>query len=147
LSFAEREEIALLRAQGKGLREIGHRIARGAGTVSRELRRNAATRGGKQEHRATVTQWKAHQAAKRTKTAKLVSNPRLREYVQDRLSGSVRKPAGTVVTGPEPPAWKALNKPGSKPSQFNLDGCPSAKTGAAVVIGPSGTALAVDASP
>jgi len=111
LSFAEREEIALLRAQGKGVREIGRRIGRDAGTISRELRRNAATRGGKQEYRATVAQWKAQQAAKRPKTAKLVSNPRLREYVQERLSGSVRRPDGTVVAGPRPPAWKGLNKP------------------------------------
>jgi IS30 family transposase len=111
LSFAEREEIALLRAQGKGVREIGRSIGRDAGTISRELRRNAATRGGKPEYRATVAQWKAQQAAKRPKTAKLVSNPRLREYVQERLSGSVRRPDGTAVTGPEPPAWKGLNKP------------------------------------
>jgi hypothetical protein len=40
-----------------------------------------------------------------------VSNPRLREYVQERLSGSVRRPDGTVVAGPKPPAWKGLNKP------------------------------------
>jgi IS30 family transposase len=111
LSFAEREEIALLRARGKGVREIGRSIGRDAGTISRELRRNAATRGGKPEYRATVAQWKAQQAAKRPKTAKLVSDPRLREYVQERLSGSVRRPDGTVVTGPEPPAWKGLNKP------------------------------------
>jgi IS30 family transposase len=111
LSFAEREEIALLRAQGKGVREIGRSIGRDAGTISRELRRNAATRAGKQEYRATVAQWKAQQAAKRPKTAKLVSNPRLREYVQERLSGSVRRPDGTVVAGPELRAWKGLNKP------------------------------------
>jgi IS30 family transposase len=111
LSFAEREEIALLRAQGKGVREIGRSIGRDAGTISRELRRNAATRGGKPEYRAMVAQWKAQQTAKRPKTAKLVSNPRLREYVQERLSGSVRRPDGTVVAGPKPPAWKGLNKP------------------------------------
>jgi IS30 family transposase len=111
LSFAEREEIALLRAQGKGVREIGRSIGRDAGTISRELRRNAATRSGKQEYRATVAQWKAQQTAKRPKTAKLMSNPRLREYVQERLSGRVRRPDGTVVAGPEPPAWKGLNKP------------------------------------
>jgi hypothetical protein len=58
-----------------------------------------------------VAQWKAQQAAKRPKTAKLVSNQRLREYVQERLSGSVRRPDGTVVAGPKAPAWKGLNKP------------------------------------
>ncbi|WP_308116785.1 helix-turn-helix domain-containing protein, partial [Nocardioides sp. TRM66260-LWL] len=49
LSFEEREEIAILRAQGKGVREmareIAREIARDPGTISRELRRNAATRG------------------------------------------------------------------------------------------------------
>ena len=111
LSFTEREEIAILRAQGNGVREIARSLGRDPGTISRELRRNAATRGGKPEYRAVVAQWKAQQAAKRPKSAKLVSNPRLREYVQERLSGSVLRPDGTVVSGPEPPAWKGLNKP------------------------------------
>ncbi|WP_373320517.1 IS30 family transposase [Virgisporangium aurantiacum] len=111
LSFAEREEIALLRAQGGGVREIARRIGRDPATISRELRRNAATRCGKPEYRALVAQWKAQQAAKRPKTAKLVSNDRLREYVRDRLAGTVRRPDGTIVTGPPTPAWKGLNKP------------------------------------
>jgi IS30 family transposase len=111
LSFAEREEIALLRAQDVGVREIARRLGRDPGTVSRELRRNAATRGGKRVYRAVVAQWKAQQAAKRPKTAKLVSNGRLGEYVQERLSGSVRRPDGTIVAGPKTPAWKGLNKP------------------------------------
>ena len=46
LSLCEREEIAVLRSQGHGLREIARRIGRSPSTVSRELRRNAATRGG-----------------------------------------------------------------------------------------------------
>ncbi|WP_226367080.1 IS30 family transposase [Pseudonocardia sp. ICBG162] len=111
LSFEEREEIAILHAKNKGVREIGRAIRRDPGTVSRELRRNAATRGGKPEYRALVAQWKAQQAAKRPKTAKLVINERLREYVQQRLAGSVRRPDGSVVVGPQPPAWKGLNKP------------------------------------
>ena len=53
LSFAEREEIALWRAQGHGVREIARRLGRAASTISRELRRNAATRGGGLEYRAT----------------------------------------------------------------------------------------------
>ncbi|MFI2458288.1 helix-turn-helix domain-containing protein, partial [Streptomyces sp. NPDC019539] len=73
LSFAEREENALLKAQDKGVREIARMIGRDPGTVSRELRRNAATRGGKSRYRAVVAQWKAQQAAKRPKTAKLVA--------------------------------------------------------------------------
>ena len=111
LTFEEREEIAILRAKDQGVREIARAIGRDPGTISRELRRNAATRGGKQEYRATVAQWKAQQAAKRPKIAKLVENSRLREYVQDRLAGNVRRPDGTIVPGPKPPPWKGLNKP------------------------------------
>ena len=44
LAFAEREEIALLKAQDVGVREIARQIGRDPSTVSRELRRNAATR-------------------------------------------------------------------------------------------------------
>ncbi len=120
LSFEEREEIAFQRAQDKGVREIARAIGRDPGTVSRELRRNAATRGGKQEYRAGVAQWKAQQAAKRPKTAKLVENPKLREYVQDRLAGNVRRPDGTIVAGPTPPAWKGLNKPHRADRRWSL---------------------------
>src|SRR5262249_5324472 len=38
LSFAEREEIAILRAQRVGVREIARRLNRAASTISRELR-------------------------------------------------------------------------------------------------------------
>ena len=111
LSFQEREEIAILRAQGAGVRQIARALARDPGTISRELRRNAATRSGKPEYRATVAQWKAQEAAKRPKTAKMVTNPRLREYVQDRLAGKVTRGDGTVAEGPDVPPWKGLNKP------------------------------------
>ena len=83
LSFTEREEIALLRAQDIGIRAIARRLDRDPSTISRELRRNAATRSGNSGYRASVAQWKAQQAAKRPKTAKLVANDRLREYVRD----------------------------------------------------------------
>ena len=85
------------------MREIDRTLGRDPGTVSRELRRNAATRGGQPVYRAVVAQWKAQQAAKRPKTAKLVNNDRLREYVQDRLAGNVRRPDGTIVPGPRTP--------------------------------------------
>ena len=111
LLFAEREEIALLKAQGNGVREIARTIGRDPGTISRELRRNAATRSGKQVYRAVVAQWKAQQAAKRPKTAKLVDHHRLREYVQDRLAGNIRRPDGTIMPGPTTAPWKGLNKP------------------------------------
>jgi IS30 family transposase len=114
LSFREREEIALLNAQGAGVREIGRTVGRDPSTISRELRRNAATRGGKPEYRASVAQWKAGLTAKRPKPAKLVENPALREYVQQRLSGQIRRPDGTAVAGPRPPRWTGNNKPHRK---------------------------------
>jgi IS30 family transposase len=101
LTFAEREEIALLNVQGVGVRAIARALERSPSTISRELRRNAATRGGKLEYRAGIAQWKAELQARRPKTAKLVTNDRLREYVQDRLSGKIERPDGQVVPGPE----------------------------------------------
>ena len=38
LSFTEREEIAILRAQGTGVRDIARRLRRAPSTISRELR-------------------------------------------------------------------------------------------------------------
>ena len=69
LSFAEREDIALLRVQGHGVREIAKRIGRHPSTISRELRRNAATRGGYVEYRATTAQWHAQRRARRPNRA------------------------------------------------------------------------------
>ena len=100
LSFAEREEIALLRAQKRGVREIARRLGRSPSTISRELRRNAATRGGRLEYRASTAQWHADRRARRPKRAKLAANAELRRYVQDRLSGVVQRPDGTAVAGP-----------------------------------------------
>src|SRR3984885_1572272 len=110
LCFEEREEIALLRAQGAGIREIARQVGRSPSTISRELRRNAATRGGQVDYRASVAQWKAELIAQRPKIAKLAADDRLRDYVQERLSGRVRRPDGTV-TGPETARWNGRNKP------------------------------------
>jgi IS30 family transposase len=111
LSFAEREEIAMLNGQGLGVREIARRVGRDPSTISRELRRNAATRGGKLEYRASVAQWKADLLARRPKAAKLVVNERLRDYVQERLSGRVRRIDGTPLLGPAARPWNGRNKP------------------------------------
>ena len=100
LSFAEREEIALLRAQGLGVREIARRVGRSPSTISRELRRNAGTRTGSLTYRASTAQWHADRRARRPKPVKLAANPGLRRYVQDRLSGAVKRPGGGAVQGP-----------------------------------------------
>jgi len=103
LSFSEREEIALLRAQQLGVRDIARQLERSPSTISRELRRNAATRGGTLQYRATVAQWKAERAAERPKVAKLAQNTPLRAYVQERLSGTVRDVQGKPIAGPKVP--------------------------------------------
>jgi IS30 family transposase len=101
LSFAEREEIAMLRACGGGVREIARQLGRSPSTISRELRRNAATRSGAFAYRATTAQWHADVRARRPKPAKLAVNAALRGYVQERLSGTVRHPGGLAVDGPQ----------------------------------------------
>jgi IS30 family transposase len=100
LSFAEREEIALLRAGGNGVRAIARQIGRAPSTVSRELRRNAATGGAMVEYRASTAQWHTERRARRPKPAKLATNERLHRYVQERLSGEIATPDGVAVAGP-----------------------------------------------
>src|SRR5262249_8671154 len=100
LSFAEREEIALLRVQGCSMREVARRLGRAASTISRELRRNAATRSGGLEYRATTAQWHAERSARRSRQAKLALNATLRAYVEERLAGVVVAPNGAPVPGP-----------------------------------------------
>jgi IS30 family transposase len=101
LSFSEREEIAILRATGCGVREIARRVGRSPSTISREVRRNAATRSGGLQYRATTAQWHAERRARRPKPAKLAANPTLRQYVQARLAGVIATADGTAVRGPE----------------------------------------------
>ena len=101
LSFCEREEIAILHAQHWGVREIARRLGRAPSTISRELRRNAATRSGNFRYRATTAQWHADRRAKRPKVAKLAANGALKHYVQERLAGALKAPNGTDVPGPK----------------------------------------------
>ncbi len=108
LALAEREEIAILRAGAHGVREIARRLDRSPSTISRELDRNAPARGG---YRATVAQLHAERRARRPKAAKLVANEKLRDYVQERLAGQVRRPDGATVPGPAVKAWKGRNRP------------------------------------
>lgn len=97
LSFSEREDIASLRAQGLGVRAIAGKVGRHPSTISRELRRNAATRSAQIEYRASTAQWKAELQARRPKPVKLAQNERLREYVQARLAGAISRANGEQV--------------------------------------------------
>src|SRR6202030_455561 len=97
LSFAESDEIAILRVQGHGVCAIARQLNRAPSTISRELRRNAATRSGALDYRATTAQWHADRSAQRPKPAKLASNPILRDYVQNRLAGMIASPDGAPI--------------------------------------------------
>lgn len=81
LSFAEREQISLLRGK-ESIREIARRLGRSPSTISRELRRNA---DAVYYYRATTAQVRAQARAARPKTAKLNSNKALRVEVEKRL--------------------------------------------------------------
>jgi IS30 family transposase len=105
LSLLEREEIALLLVQGHSLQEIGRRLGRSGSTISREVRRNATTRGGALDYRATVAQWHAERSARRPKATKLGGNAALRSYVEERLVGVVRTCCGNPVPRPAV-SWK-----------------------------------------
>jgi IS30 family transposase len=105
LSFAEREEIALMRAQGFTMQGVARHLGRAASTISRELRRNASTRSGGLEYRATTAQWHSERSARRPKLAKLAGNPALRSYVQERLAGMIVAPGGGPIAGPTV-SWK-----------------------------------------
>jgi transposase, IS30 family len=83
LSLAEREEIAVGRAAGLGVREIARRLGRMASTVSRELRRDGGTNTAG-EYRAVAAQAAAEARARRPKPRKLEHAP-LHTEVQARL--------------------------------------------------------------
>jgi len=115
LSLAEREELAILRVQGAGVREIARQMGRSASTISRELRRNAATRSG------AWTIGQPQRSGMRTGPLGAQSlrswriNAALRAYVQDRLAGVVVTPRGAAVPGPAV-SWKGRRhgrRPGS----------------------------------
>lgn len=100
LTFSEREEIALECARGTGIRVIARKLGRSPSTISREIRRNSATRAGDFDYRAITAQWHAERSAQRPKPSKLARIPALRDYVQDRLSGLIATPDGIAFDGP-----------------------------------------------
>ena len=85
LSFSEREEIALDRAAGLGVREIARRLERSPSTISRELDRGCLSRRPRGRYKATVAQARAEVQARRPKPAKLTQHPVLRGWVADKL--------------------------------------------------------------
>src|SRR3954451_13152637 len=88
LSLAEREELALARAAGHGVRQIARQLGRDASVISRELARNSGSRG----YRPVAAQGKAEARARRPKPSRLAVDPRLRAWVQDKLENLQWRP-------------------------------------------------------
>lgn len=102
LSFREREEIVLFRAQGQGVRSIARELGRAPSTISRELRRNAVTRGGKLEYRASVAQWKAELVAQRRRppSSRPTSGCAITSRTVSQVMSAVRTGAACTVRRP-----------------------------------------------
>ncbi len=92
------------------VREIARLLGWSPSTISRELRCNASTRTFRLEYKASTAQWHAERRVRRPKIAKMATNSKLRDYLQDRLSGLVRTPSGRLV-GPPGQKWNGKNKP------------------------------------
>jgi IS30 family transposase len=71
--------VALERARGAGVCAIARKPGRSPSTISREIRRNSATRGGDFDYRAINAQWHADRAAKRP-------NAKMTTAVLDRIT-------------------------------------------------------------
>ena len=82
LSADERDEIAMLKAQGLSRRKIGERLGRNHSTIDRELKRNHGLRGYRpaQAHRLACARQAAARQRPRLKT------PELRAHVEAQLA-------------------------------------------------------------
>lgn len=84
LSADERDLIANKRSAGLSIRQIAGDLRREPSTISRELRRNQAPRGG---YGAAYAQRQAQRHRARPKARRLEVNAALRAYVWDKLAG------------------------------------------------------------
>ncbi len=111
LSPLEREEIAIMHAQGHGVRAIGRALGRPHCTISRELARNRRSDGS---YRARTAQRRAEQRARRPKAGKLAQNPRLRAWVAAKLAQEQWSPEqishDLVVEFPDDPQMRCCHE-------------------------------------
>ena len=82
LSFAERETVMVMHAQGASMRAIARELDRSPSTGSRELGRNTSRTA---PYRASTAHGLAESRARRPKPTRLAGNERLREHVQHKL--------------------------------------------------------------
>ena len=81
LTVGERDRLADLKAEGLSLRAIARALGRAASTISREVRRNALSRGVYRPHIADGAYM-----LRRQRRARLETDTRLATYVTDRLT-------------------------------------------------------------
>ena len=102
LSFAEREEIAILHARGCGVREIARRAAAGRrrrspGSCAGTPRPGAGRWStGPRRPSGTLT---GGPGGRRSRSSPRTTS--LRDYVQDRLAGMITRPDGALCAGPD----------------------------------------------
>lgn len=85
LSHTEREEIAVLKAEGKSMREIAVALGRNPGTISRELNRN--TPPIRMRYSALKAELRAEHRLREPRRIPRLKSPILRRYVQWRIKG------------------------------------------------------------
>jgi transposase, IS30 family len=111
LDREERYELARLREAGLSLRQIAARLGRSPSTISRELARNAAPRGGGyQPERAHRLAWERQ---RRPKPSRLSQHPVLRARVQQMLDRrySPEQASGRLkVLYPDDPAMRVSHE-------------------------------------
>lgn len=110
LSFAEREEVALLRVEELGVREVARRLGRAASTISRGWTHcvQPAERGDPK--RGAGLPRDGGEVARReggtsSETREVGDEHDLRSYVEERRADIVVSPGGTAAPGPSVP-WK-----------------------------------------
>src|SRR5678815_751669 len=102
LTLAEREEISRGLVHGHSLRQIACSLGRAPSTVTREIVRN----GGSSPYRATASDRRAWDRARRPKACKLTRHPELRRVVARLLS---RNWSPQQIAG-----WLKSNHPGDE---------------------------------
>jgi transposase, IS30 family len=85
LTFQEREQIAILKAKGKSLREIASLLGRSHSTLSREVKRNATSIYSKPWYLPSYAQNKANKRKVLAGKRERLKNSQIRGYVTQKL--------------------------------------------------------------
>jgi IS30 family transposase len=112
LSLLERERIAVLCAEGVGVREIARRLRRAPSTISRELRRNLRA-GDRGRYDAGLAHARAREQARRRREPIFTRDLELKSLVQERLElqwSPEQIAAWLRSTFPQQPKWHVCHE-------------------------------------